>query len=120
MPTPAAIMHPKPSADDPPTVADLAEHGPAACLAALAEEFTEAHKRYPQYRGWTDGTTLGVARHMIGGHGTFTRAEAGDLVLVKRVKFRPWIGCTPHDVAYVPRVGWIVSIAYTQVDEPPA
>lgn len=120
MPTIAAQRHPRPSVDDPPTVADLAEHGPAASLAALREEFTEAHKRYQQYRGWTDGTTLGVARHMIGGHGTFIRAEAGDLLLIKRDRWRPWIGCTPNDVAYVPRVGWIVSLNYTQVDELPA
>jgi hypothetical protein len=118
--TTAAIMHPKPSVDVPPTMADLAEHGPAACLAALREEFTSAHARYPQYRGWTEGTTLGVARQQIGGHGTFTRAEAGDLVLVKRDRWRPWIGCASHDVAYVPRVGWNVSIAYTQVDDLPA
>jgi hypothetical protein len=114
---PAAIMHPKPSVDDPPTVADLAEHGPAACLAALREEFTGAHARYPQYAGWTAGTVLGVTRHPIGGHGTFTRAETGDLVLVKRDHCRPWVGCTPSDVAYVPRVGWIVSIAYCHVDD---
>lgn len=118
--TTAAIRDPKPSVDEPPTVADLAEHGPTASLAALREEFTEAHKRYPQYRGWTDGTSLGVARQQIGGHGTFTRAEAGDLVLVKRDRWRPWIGCASHDVAWVPRVGWIVSIAYAQVDDLPA
>ena len=107
----------KPSVPQPPTTADLDEHGPAACLAVLREEFTEAHKRYDQYAGWTEDTTLGVVAHRIGGHGTFVRAEPGDLVLVKRDRYRPWIGCRPDDLAYAPRVGWNVSIAFADVKD---
>src|SRR6185437_11716876 len=107
----------KPSVPQPPTTADLDEHGPAACLAALREEFAEAHKRWDQYAGWTEGTVLGVATQRIGGHGTFVRAEAGDLLLVKRDRYLPWIGCRPDDVAYVPRVGWNVSISMCSVKD---
>jgi hypothetical protein len=111
----------KPSVTDPPTIADLEEHGSAACLAALREEFTEHHKRWDQYRGWTDSTTLGVVTHRLGGDGTFVRAEAGDLVLVKRGRCRPWAlsGLYPDDVAYMPRVGWNVSIAFGGVRDAP-
>ena len=77
----------------------------------------EAHKRFDQYAGWTEGTVLGVATRRIGGHGTFVRAEAGDLLLVKRDRYRPWIGCTPQDVAYAPRVGWNVSIGMCGVKD---
>jgi hypothetical protein len=115
------MINRKPSDPNPPTVADLATHGPAACLEALREEFRGAHKRYDQYRDWTDGTVLGVAEQRIGGDGTFVRAEAGDLVLVKRDRNRGgwYAGLTCDDTAYVPRVGWNVSIAYASVRDVP-
>src|SRR6185437_9234150 len=108
----------KPSVPQPPTTADLDEHGPAACLAALREEFAEAHKRWDQYAGWIEGTTLGVVRYRHGGDGTFVRAEAGDLVLVKRAP-RPWYtsGLHANDVAYMPRIGWNVGIMLGGVDD---
>jgi hypothetical protein len=109
----------RPSHPEPPTVADLEKHGPAVCLAVLREEFTEHHKRFDQYRGWTEGTVLGVACQQIGGHGTFVRAEAGDLLLVKRDRHRPWAGCRPDDVAYAPRIGWNVAIFYSRVEDVP-
>lgn len=113
---------PRPSHPEPPTVADLAVHGPAACLAALREEFVGANKRWPQYRDWTDGTSLGVVRHRIGGGSTFVRAEPGDLVLVKRDGGRAGIlvGLHRSDVAYMPRVGWNVSIGLGEVEDIPA
>ena len=113
---------PRPSVADPPTVVDLAEHGAAVCLAALREEFTEHHKRWDTYRGWTEGTTLGIVMRRIGGDGTFVRAEPMDLVLVKRGRYRGWAlsGLHSDDVAYCPRVGWNVSIAYCVVEEVPA
>jgi len=107
----------KPSVAEPPTITDLAEHGPDACLAALREEFEEHNKPYDQYRGWTADTTLGLVMRRIGGGGTFVRAEAGDLVLIKRGRYRPWAGGHSDDVAYTPRVGWNVSIAYAHVQE---
>lgn len=112
---------PRPSHPEPPTVADLAVHGPAACLAALREQFDGAHKRWPQYRGWTDGTSLGVVRHRLGGSGTFVRAEAGDLALVKRDRSRAGVlpGLHPFDVAYMPRVGWNVGIGPGDVEDIP-
>lgn len=111
------LTGPRPSHPEVPTLADLAEYGPAACLAALREEFTEHHKRWDQYRGWTEGTTLGIVRQRLGGGSTFVRAEAGDLVLVKRDRGRAWIGCARNDTAYVPRVGWKCSIAYADVED---
>lgn len=111
----------KPSVSEPPTLADLAEYGPAACLDALREEFTEAHKQWDQYRGWTDGTVLGVVACQIGGGNSYTQAEAGDLVLVKRDRWRGGVlvGLDPDDVAYMPRVGWNVSITYADVRDIP-
>jgi hypothetical protein len=117
-----AAPGPRPSHPEPPTVADLAAYGPDACLAVLREEFADAHKRWPQYRDWADGTSLGVVRHRIGGGSTFVRAEAGDLVLVKRDRRRAGVlaGVRPSDVAYMPRVGWNVSISQGDVEDIPA
>lgn len=109
----------QPFIPEPPTVADLAEHGSSACLAALREEFDELHKRWDQYRGWTEGTTLGVVTCRFGGDGTFVRAEPGDLVLVKRDPYRALIGCRPRDSAYMPRVAFNVSIAFGGVADVP-
>lgn len=112
---------PRPSHPEPPTVADLSAHGPEECLAALREEFTEAHKRWPQYRGWTDGTTLGVVRSRIGGDSTYVRAEAGDLVLVKRDRGRPGVLADLYlaGTAYVPRIGGNVGIGLCDVEDVP-
>lgn len=111
------LFGPAPSDPEPPTTDDLAEHGPAACLAALREEFDAHHKRWDQYRGWTGGTVLGVVRQRIGGGGTFVRAEPGDLVLVKRgPRPRLAVSAAGDDTAYVPRVGWNVGLGYTRVD----
>lgn len=103
-----------------PDVDDLAEYGAAACLAALREEFAESVKQYPQYRSWTEGTTLGVARQRIGDEG-FVRAEPGDLLLVKRDR-STWPGMTRNDRAYVPRLagGWVILLGYAFVDDIPA
>lgn len=108
-------------APDAPTTADLAEYGAAECLAALRIEFTEAMKRYDQYRGWTDDTVLGVVNHTIGGHGTFVRALPGDLVLVKRDRYRGSVfaGIDPNDMAYIPRMGdgWVSTITLGMVTD---
>lgn len=109
----------QPSVPEPPKVADLAEHGPLACLAALREEFHELHKPWDQYRGWIEGTALGVVTCRLGGDGTFVRAEPGDLVLVKRDPYRALIGCRPRDSAYMPRVAFNVSIAFGGVEDVP-
>jgi hypothetical protein len=107
----------KPSDPQPPTVTDLLVYGPDVCLAALREEFAEHHKRWGQYAGWTENTTLGIVARRIGGGETFVRAEPGDLVLIKRGRYRGWAlsGLHSDDVAYCPRVGWNVSIAHSLV-----
>jgi hypothetical protein len=114
----AARRQAAPSHPEPPAAADLAVYGHAACLAALREEFEGLHRRWPQYRGWTEGTCLGVVRYRIGGGSTFVRAEPGDLVLVKRESRAGLVsGLHWSDVAYVPRAGWNVGIGPGAVED---
>lgn len=109
---------PRPSDPEPPGAADLVEHGPAACLAALREEFREKTRGLPQYAGWTEGTVLGIAGIRVegttGGSRTRVLAEEGDLLLVKRedrARSRFLAGIPPEDEAYVPREGAVISLA---------
>lgn len=73
--------------------------------------FRDVHATHPQYDGWIDDRTE-VRRvvRTIGGHGTFVRAEIGDLVLVRRAEFRGYLTTIPnYDSIFCPRVGWIVA-----------
>jgi len=79
----------------------------------VVAEFISAHEAYPQYDGWLDGHRWEVRRvtRTIGGHGTFVRAEVGDLVLVRYHNYTGYISTlTPnYDSVYCPRVGWVVA-----------
>lgn len=93
------------------TVADVDRDGYDQVLAELRGQFQDAHAPYPQYRGWTDGTVLAEVTARQGGVGTFVRAEAGDVVLMKPDRhLRPFL--TPDHTFYVPRVGWNCGWSY--------
>lgn len=80
-------------------------------VAGLFDLFEQAHADHPQYDGWTDSAVAQVVVNRLNGGGTsFTRAEPGDVVLVKR----KWVGFGLNSrfevTAYCPRVGWNVAI----------
>lgn len=84
-------------------------------LPATADDvigaFLDVHAAYPQYDGWLDGPTeVRRVTRTIGGHGTFVRAEVGDLVLVRWAEPRGYLTTIPvYDELFCPRVGWIVA-----------
>lgn len=95
------------------TLADVDRIG-ADSVRHLAElVFRAKHRDLPQYAGWFarqhEVALLAVTSDPHIGWDTFSRYEAGDVVVAWRDRWVGW-GRVPEWVAYCPRVGWNVQM----------
>lgn len=86
----------------------------------LRVAFRAKHKTHPQYAGWEADAVAMVVKATVDGNGnSFSRADKGDVVLVKPREAAGWFPSqTPATrLAWCPRVGWNVSIPASYLEE---